>query len=423
MCVFFVAGCTYELEKAKLEVHPTLVFNNEQLMRKYFDPRRSVYILSRNRAFFEVLVFYINHGILTRPLDIPLELYVDEMNYYFEDKQFLKRMLTLHDIPETIETVEVRYLPTVQSKCLIWRAMEYNETVYGTLYHFIFGSICLTSIWLFLNEIMHNRSSDYVSYMLRYRGGMNATMEMFVNVSYIDYRPITKWSNKKDGISLFFYLEIMFAILWTVELTLRWIAAPTYRLVINTPLFWIDVLTISNSYLFLLLGGIMYRNSSLKAANVQKVMYIFQTIDILKTLRIIKLGRYHSYMKQLVDSLSGTMVDFSTLIIVVVGTSSVFGTLLYVIERSINPSSIILFPEVGQSIYYTLLAISNVGFEQFLPSTYIGKWIACLAITIGLFTMVLPFPMILSPYTKLLVSKKKRIVYQDIRGNELQKED
>jgi len=73
-----------------------------------------------------------------------------------------------------------------------------------------------------------------------------------------------------------------------------------------------------------------------------------------------------------------------TLCVVLLGTSCVFGTIIYSIERTINPTSTILFPNVGTSVYYTLLAITNVGFEGFLPSTYLGKWIACAAITIGI---------------------------------------
>lgn len=79
-------------------------------------------------------------------------------------------------------------------------------------------------------------------------------------------------------------------------------------------------------------------------------------------------------------------MDIFTFSIVLIGTSCVFGALIYSIERTTNPTSTIFFPNVGNSVYYTLLAITNVGFEGFLPSTYLGKWIACAAITTGLLT-------------------------------------
>ncbi len=79
-------------------------------------------------------------------------------------------------------------------------------------------------------------------------------------------------------------------------------------------------------------------------------------------------------------------IEFLTLCIVLVGTSCVFGTMIYTIERTTNPASTILYPNVGNGVYYAILAITNVGFEGFLPTTYLGKWIACAAITIGIVT-------------------------------------
>jgi hypothetical protein len=80
--------------------------------------------------------------------------------------------------------------------------------------------------------------------------------------------------------------------------------------------------------------------------------------------------------------------EFLTLCIVLLGTSCVFGTIIYTIERTTNPESTILYPNVGNGVYYAILAITNVGFEGFLPTTYLGKWIACIAITIGLLTSI-----------------------------------
>lgn len=66
------------------------------------------------------------------------------------------------------------------------------------------------------------------------------------------------------------------------------------------------------------------------------------------------------------------------------------GTMIYAIERTTNPTSMVFFPNVGTSVYYTLLAITNVGFEGFLPTTYLGKWIACATITIGILSSRTP---------------------------------
>jgi hypothetical protein len=69
---YFVAGYIYELNLENLKRIPSLILNNDVHMKQFYDPIRQVYCISRNRAFFENLVFYINHGILSRPIDLPL---------------------------------------------------------------------------------------------------------------------------------------------------------------------------------------------------------------------------------------------------------------------------------------------------------------------------------------------------------------
>lgn len=176
---------------------------------------------------------------------------------------------------------------------------------------------------------------------------------------------------------------------------------------------------------------------------------LFQCIDIVKTMRMIQLGKYHSSIQLIIQSfrsgssfiaharwnlllflrrLGQSATEILTIGIVLLGTSCIFGSMIYTVERLSNPISMRLGPTVGVSVYYTILAITNVGLEGFLPTTYVGKWIACTAITIGLFTsksidcwrsllirpwlVALPLPLILSPYTRQLLTKTKKIIYR-----------
>ena len=127
--------------------------------------------------------------------------------------------------------------------------------------------------------------------------------------------------------------------------------------------------------------------------------------------------------------------EIFTVLVILFGTSCVFGTMIYTIERMNEPNSNRLFPSIAISVYYTILAITNVGFEGFLPASYLGKWIACAAITFGLFTskkrfcsisssnisslVTLPLPLILSPYTRQTILKTKRRIYRDENDNEI----
>jgi len=69
---YLVGGHVYEINRDNLNKYPSLIFNNHDYMKQFYDKNRQCYCLARNRSFFELLIFYINHGILSRPNDLPL---------------------------------------------------------------------------------------------------------------------------------------------------------------------------------------------------------------------------------------------------------------------------------------------------------------------------------------------------------------
>ena len=68
--VFLVSGSTYELNDDDLKRIPSLILNDFAYMQQFYDSKRRTYCLLRNRTFFELLVFYIQHGILSKPIDL-----------------------------------------------------------------------------------------------------------------------------------------------------------------------------------------------------------------------------------------------------------------------------------------------------------------------------------------------------------------
>lgn len=68
----FIAGHTYQLHSDNLKRYPALIFHHQTHMKQFYDSHRQAYCLTRNRAFFELLLFYINHGILSKPNDLPM---------------------------------------------------------------------------------------------------------------------------------------------------------------------------------------------------------------------------------------------------------------------------------------------------------------------------------------------------------------
>lgn len=152
-------------------------------------------------------------------------------SYYFIDREFLTKLKAMYDIPETLDIVEVRYLPRSSLKKLFWRSMEYNETLLGPFYRFIYGLICICAIFLFMYEIVITRNEKFLEFNEKYLGySQNTFRSINATVRLIDYRPDTK--------RLTFSMEILFIFLWTIELFAQILSAPSLYLCIKSVFFW-----------------------------------------------------------------------------------------------------------------------------------------------------------------------------------------
>lgn len=140
-------------------------------------------------------------------------------------------MKRIYQLPQVTDLNEIRYLPRLAIKRFLWRSIEYNETLFGCLYRFIFGLICLYSIFLFMHDIIVRRNEYFLEFTEKYRGYIqNKIHPVNVTVHFIDYRPDT---NK-----LAFKIEIFLCFIWTIELFLRILSAPNFYLCIRSIFFW-----------------------------------------------------------------------------------------------------------------------------------------------------------------------------------------
>lgn len=97
-------------------------------IHRYFDPVKNEYFFDRNRLCFEaILYYYQSGGKLRRPVNIPLDVFVEEIRFYElgeatllkfrEDEGFIKEA----DKP----------MPENETQRNIWLLFEYPESSQG----------------------------------------------------------------------------------------------------------------------------------------------------------------------------------------------------------------------------------------------------------------------------------------------------
>lgn len=145
----------------------------------------------------------------TKKIDVSKKLF----SYFFTNVEIQNKIKVHLGIEEPLE---IRYLPSSKIKRWIYRSIEYNETIYGHFYRFLFGSISICSVFLFIFNVTISRNENFIDF---------EQVQMM-----IDYRPsLHDWR---------FILECHLIFLWFIELIIRTVSTPSIRHLIKSFYFW-----------------------------------------------------------------------------------------------------------------------------------------------------------------------------------------
>lgn len=172
--------------------------------------------------------------------------------------------------------------------------------------------------------------------------------------------------------SLFFTLELVFTGLFTIEYLLRIAVSPRPVKYIGSYLGIIDLLGILPFYLSLAYTGYHY-------------FVVFRILRMLRVFRILRLFRFISEGEQLFGALRASLYKIGVFASFVLTLVIVLGTLMYVVEGGRGG-----FSSIPQSIYWTIVTITTVGYGDITPQTTTGKWIASLIMLCGYAIIAVP---------------------------------
>lgn len=186
---------------------------------------------------------------------------------------------------------------------------------------------------------------------------------------------------------LFFMLEWIFTILFTLEYILRLISIKKPLSYIFSFLGIIDLLAIIPGYLSIFLAG------------AQSLM-VFRALRLLRIFRIFKLSHYLSEMQFLGAAVKGSLKKISIFMLVVLMLVIILGSVMYLIENGENG-----FSSIPDSIYWAIVTITTVGYGDISPGTPLGKFVASIIMLMGYGIIAVPTGILT---TEMALAVKKR---------------
>jgi voltage-gated potassium channel len=168
------------------------------------------------------------------------------------------------------------------------------------------------------------------------------------------------------------FAEWFFTITFTVEYMLRIYASNKPWRYIFSFYGIIDFISFTPFYFSLLFAGAQY-------------LVVFRALRLLRAFRILKLTRFSSEGKILVDALKGSLHKIVVFLSAVITIVCIIGTLMYVIEGDKSG-----FTSIPASIYWAIVTITTVGYGDISPQSPLGQFLASILMVIGYGILAVP---------------------------------
>jgi voltage-gated potassium channel len=170
----------------------------------------------------------------------------------------------------------------------------------------------------------------------------------------------------------FWYAEVVLTIIFSVEYVLRIYISPSRRTYIFS--FWgiIDLLSVLPTYISLAFAGYHY-------------LIVVRIFRLLRVFRILRMVRFNRGAALIVDALKASFYKVMVFLMTVFLLTILLGTLMYVIEGGKEG-----FTSIPQSVYWSIVTITTVGYGDVVPSTVLGKMLSSFIMLLGYAIIAVP---------------------------------
>ncbi|KAJ1165183.1 hypothetical protein NDU88_005612 [Pleurodeles waltl] len=386
--VINISGLRFETQLRTLARFPRTLLGDPRRRVRFFDPLRNEYFFDRNRPSFDaILYYYQSGGRLRRPVNVPVDIFLEEVKFY----ELGERVLELFREDEGFIREEERPLPVGALQRQLWLLFEYPESS-GPARGIAIVSvmIILISIVIFCLETL----PEFREEAARLSGdpflALNGT-----RASLIRNSPFT---------DPFFLTETLCIVWFSFELLVRFAACPSKPAFFRNMMNVIDIVAIIPYFITL---GTELAEQQGGGNNGQQAMSlaILRVIRLVRVFRIFKLSRHSKGLQILGKTLQASMRELGLLIFFLFIGVILFSSAVYFAETD-DPDS--LFTSIPDAFWWAVVSMTTVGYGDMYPTTIGGKIVGSLCAIAGVLTIALPVPVIVSNFNYFYHREKEQ---------------
>ncbi|SPP78550.1 potassium voltage-gated channel protein Shaker isoform X4 [Drosophila guanche] len=382
--VINVSGLRFETQLRTLNQFPDTLLGDPARRLRYFDPLRNEYFFDRSRPSFDaILYYYQSGGRLRRPVNVPLDVFSEEIKFYELGDQAINKFRE----DEGFIKEEERPLPDNEKQRRVWLLFEYPESSQAArVVAIISVFVILLSIVIFCLETL----PEFKHYKV-----FNTT----TNGTKIEEDEVP------DITDPFFLIETLCIIWFTFELTVRFLACPNKLNFCRDVMNVIDIIAII-PYFITLATVVAEEEDTLnlpkapvspqdKSSNQAMSLAILRVIRLVRVFRIFKLSRHSKGLQILGRTLKASMRELGLLIFFLFIGVVLFSSAVYFAEAGSENS---FFKSIPDAFWWAVVTMTTVGYGDMTPVGFWGKIVGSLCVIAGVLTIALPVPVIVSNF-------------------------
>lgn len=171
----------------------------------------------------------------------------------------------------------------------------------------------------------------------------------------------------------FVLLEIVFTVFFTVEYVARLYCSPhPWRYALS---FYglVDFVSILPAYIGFVLTG-------------SGSFMVVRSLRLLRIFRVFKLAGFVNESQMIVDAMQSSKQKISVFMFFIMIIVCLFGSLMYLIEGSVNPT----FDSIPRSMYWAIVTLTTVGYGDISPVTSLGQFLSSVIMILGYAIIAVP---------------------------------
>ena len=354
-----ISGQRFETFESTLNNFPDTLLGNPLKRRRFYHWMEGEYVINRNYYIFNAILFYYQSGgILSRPDDVDRQSFMDEIEF-FEIKDHFD-MRHKQEMTFMAKHAAHQHPPKGKIKRFIWETLEMpSDSNFGRFVFYSSLLVLITSIIAFCAETIP---------------ALNSLLKE-------DYLHLSIW----------YILETAIFAYFLIEYTLRVYSAPMKWRYLTSPLGFVDLISVIP---FLIASILEF------AEQTATLEYnIMRALIILRVLRIFKLARYNEGFFILIMTVRDSIEFLLSVMLMITASSLIFAGLVFYCEL-FSPSTPPTFNSVFDTLWYTVITQTTVGYGDYYPLSTAGKFFGSMCAICGAILFCIPLPVLVFKFVE-----------------------